>query len=226
MTRDEWERELIGRPCYGGIDLALMWDLSAYVLLFPWGRTKDNRRLQCYRVKAWFYLPEMGFAELAEKVPALHNWQARGFLTVTPGNSFDEETYLETILETRDTYDLRGIAYDPKYANSTAQRLQDGHGIAMEKFNQDGLTFAPCVDHLERAISNHVLFHDGNPVLKWNAQNVTVKERPGNLKLLKKPIKGNHKKIDGIVALAMALGMSLSKPDVVSIYEEEGALFG
>lgn len=226
LTREEWNEQLLGRPCYGGCDLALMWDLAAYAQVFPWGRTKDSRRLMQYRLQCDFFLPEEGFEFLKELVPALINWRDRGFITITPGNSFDEETYLERVLESRALYDLRGFAYDPKYAHSLAQRLQDGHGILCEKFNQDGLTFAPCVDHFEKAVSNHVMYHDGNPVLAWCAKNVVVKERPGNLKLLKKPIKGNHKKIDGIVAAVMGLGMSLSKPEISSIYEEEGALFG
>lgn len=226
MTREEWENELKGRPCYGGMDLALMWDLAAYALLFPWGRTKDNRRLMEYRLKTFAFIPEEGFEILCEKVPALEHWRDQGFLTVTPGNCFDEELFVDTVLSSRSDYDLRGIAYDPKYAHSLAQRLQDGHGIACESFNQSGITFAPCIDHFEKAVSNHVMHHDGNPVLKWCAENVTVVERPGNLKLLKKPVRGNHKKIDCIVAAVMALGMSLSKPEISSIYEEEGALFG
>ena len=226
LTRTQWDEELRGRACYGGMDLALMWDLSAFVQCFPWGRTKDNRRLMQYRLKSYFQIPEEGFAVLVEKVPALRDWQARGFITVTAGNSFDEETFCEKILETRSEFDLRGIAYDPKYAHSLAQRLQDGNGILVESFNQSGITFAPCIDHFEKAVANHVMNHDGNPVLTWCAQNVTIYERPGNLKLLKKPARGNHKKIDGIVAAVMALGMSLSKPEVTSIYEEEGALFG
>ena len=58
MTREEWENELKGRPCYGGMDLALMWDLAAYALLFPRGRTKDNRRLMEYRLKTFAFIPE------------------------------------------------------------------------------------------------------------------------------------------------------------------------
>lgn len=226
ISREQWEDELKGRPCFGGIDLALMWDLSAFGLVFPWGRTKDNRRFQKYRVRCYFQLPEEGFNLLAEKVPALIDWRDRDWLTVTPGSTFDEETFFEKIREADRTYDMRGVAYDPKYAHSLAQRLQDGHGIAIESFNQSGITFAPCVDHFERAVVNHCLEHDGNPVLKWNAQNVTVNERPGNLKLLKKPIRADHKKIDGIVTLVMAMGMSLSKPEITSIYEEAGVLFG
>lgn len=226
MTREEWYQELLGRPFYGGCDLALMWDLAAFARVFPWGRTNDNRRLQQYRLTCYFQLPEEGFAILAEKEPSLIDWRDRGWITVTGGNCFDEETFVEKILESRDAYDLRGIAYDPKYAHSMAQRLQDGHGIEMASFNQSGITFAPCVDHFERAVSNHVMQHDGNPVLTWCARNVVLWERPGNLKLLKKPVRGNHKKIDGIVAAVMGLGMSLSKPEVTSIYEEEGVLFG
>lgn len=38
---DEVEDLLVGRPCYGGLDLARVNDLSAFVLLFP--PTEDTR---------------------------------------------------------------------------------------------------------------------------------------------------------------------------------------
>lgn len=226
ITRAEWDEQLKGRPCFSGGDMMLMWDLAAYVLLFPWGRSNDKRRLQQYRLKPYFFIPEQGFELLAEHEPGFFNWRDRGYITVTDGNCFDEETYIETVLETRDTYDLRGFAYDPKYGSSVAQRLQDGHSIQCAQFNQNGITFAPCIDHMEKAISNRVMFHDGNPVMTFCARNVTLVERPGNLKLMKKPLRGNFKKIDGMVAATMAMGMLLSQPEITSIYEEEGALFG
>lgn len=218
--------EFDGRPCYGGIDLALMWDMSAFALLFPWGKETGKRRFMRYRLTCEFFIPEEGFLELAEKVPAVHDWRARGFLNVTDGNTFDEPTYLDCVLKARERFDLRGIAYDPRYAHSLAQTLQDAHSIFVQPFNQAGITFSGPISEFEKSVEAGCMEHNGHPVLTWNTQNATCIEKPGNLKLLKKPIRGDKKKIDGLVAGVMALGMCLSKPEVTSIFEEEGAVFG
>lgn len=218
--------EFTGRPCYGGIDLALMWDMSAFALLFPWGKEESKRRFMRYRLVCEYFIPEEGFLQLAEKVPAVLDWRDRGFLNVTSGNTFDEPTYLDCVLRANERFDLRGIAYDPRYAHALAQSLQDGHGLQVQPFNQSGITFAGPWAEFEKSVEAGVMEHDGNPILTWNTQNAVCIERPGNLKILKKPIRGDHKKIDGLVAGVMALGMCLSKPEVTSIYEEEGALFG
>lgn len=215
-----------GRPCYGGIDLALMWDMSAFALLFPWGKEPGKRRFMVYRLVCEYFIPEEGFLQLSEKVPAVLDWRDRGFITVTSGNTFDEQTYLDCVLKANQQFDLRGIAYDPRYAHSMAQTLQDAHGLLVQPFNQSGVTFAGPWSEFEKCVEAGVMEHNGNPVLTWNTQNAVCIERPGNLKILKKPIRGDHKKIDGLVAGVMALGMCLSKPEVTSIYEEEGALFG
>lgn len=218
--------EFYGRPFYGGIDIALMWDMSAFAMLFPWGKTNDKRRFMRYRLCVEYFIPEEGFLQLSEKVPAVLDWRDRGFLNVTSGNTFDEPTYIDCVLKANELFDCRGLAYDPRYANSMAQTLQDTHGFLIQPFNQSGITFGGPVSEFEKAVESGCMEHGNHPVLNWNVQNAVCIERPGNIKLLSKPIRGNHKKIDGLVAGVMALGMCLSKPEVTSIYEEEGALFG
>lgn len=210
--------EFAGRPCYGGIDLALMWDMSAYALLFPWGREENQRRFMRYRLVLEYFIPEEGFLQLAEKVPSLLEWRDRGLIHVTEGNTFDEPTYLDCVVRSQQKYDLRGIAYDKRFAHSLAQTLQDVYGIEMLSFYQNGAAFGGPWAEFERAVEAGVMEHNGNPVLNWNVQNAVLVEKPGNLKILKKPIRGDHKKIDGLVAAVMALGMCLSRPEVASYY--------
>lgn len=66
--------------------------------------------------------------------------------------------------------------------------------------------------NLEALLLSKRLRHGGHPVLRWMADNVAVKQDPaGNLK----PDKAKSSdRIDGIVALIMALGRSeLAFPD-------------
>ena len=54
------------------------------------------------------------------------------------------------------------------------------------------------------------LAHGGHPVLRWMASNAAAKQDPsGNIKLDKSK---STEKIDGIVALAMAIGRAMLEP--------------
>ena len=63
---------------------------------------------------------------------------------------------------------------------------------------------APAVDKLERLVAERRLRHGGHPILNMCAANAVAERDPaGNRKLNKMKSVG---KIDGMVALAMALG--------------------
>ena len=47
------EADLLGQTCYGAFDLALRWDTSALVLLFPWGEHEQPH----FRMLVYFFLP-------------------------------------------------------------------------------------------------------------------------------------------------------------------------
>jgi phage terminase large subunit-like protein len=60
---------------------------------------------------------------------------------------------------------------------------------------------------LEKLIVSRKLTHGGNPVTRWMASNVAVAQDPaGNLKPAKDK---STERIDGIVALIMALGRAM-----------------
>jgi phage terminase large subunit-like protein len=64
---------------------------------------------------------------------------------------------------------------------------------------------APAIDAFERSVLERNLVHPGNPVLSWNVGNAVVSRDPaGNRKLDKSKARF---RIDGAVALAMALGL-------------------
>jgi phage terminase large subunit-like protein len=60
---------------------------------------------------------------------------------------------------------------------------------------------------LERLVLERRLRHGGHPVLRWMASNVAVKQDPaGNLKIDKAK---STERVDGMVALAMAVGRAM-----------------
>ena len=73
------------------------------------------------------------------------------------------------------------------------------------EFGQGTQSMSPALRELELLILDRKLRHGGHPVLTWNAAN-TVTEGPdaANRKLSKRRSSG---RIDGLVALAMAVGI-------------------
>ena len=64
--------------------------------------------------------------------------------------------------------------------------------------------------------------HGGNPGLRWMMDNIFVKRDPaGNIKSDKEK---STEKIDGAVALIMALDRAIRNENKVSVYDERGIL--
>jgi len=108
-------------------------------------------------------------------------------------------------------------------------RLFQGYQLSMELadeglnlfgMGQGFLSMALPMKEFERRLLGHKLHHGGNPVLRWMASSVAVKlDAAGNLKPDKATSQG---RIDGIVALVMALDRAMRQEDTSSVYEERG----
>ena len=83
----------------------------------------------------------------------------------------------------------------------------------MQPFGQGFKDMAPAVDKLEQLVAERKLRHGGNPILNMCAARAVIQSDPaGNRKLNKAK---SYSKIDGLVALIMALG-SMSADEIVS----------
>lgn len=196
------EEELYGRACYGGLDLASTTDISALVLVFP-PRDADEK----YIVLPYFWLPEetIDFRVRRDKVP-YDVWEKIGKVMVTEGNVTHYEE-LETFIGLlKDKFDIREIAYDRWNASQLVQRLGD-MGLTMVPFGQGFASMSSPTKELMKLVLEERLAHGGNEPLSWMADNVTVRKDPaGNIKPDKEK---STEKIDGIVALIMALDRAL-----------------
>ncbi len=221
----ELERQLAGRECYGGLDLARVNDLSAFVLLFP--PTKDpalGDLADKWIVLCRFWVPEEDILRRGkrDRVPYA-TWRDQGFLRATPGNATDFAFIEAEILNRAARFDLRELAYDRTFAGEIVQHLQE-EGLNLVQFGQGFLSIAAPTAELERLAVSRMLWHGGHPVLRWNASNVAVRHDPaGNIKPDKER---SSERIDGIVAICNALGRALLR-DVNadrSVYDTRGIL--
>lgn len=205
LSRSEWEANNAdhqiedGAICYAGLDLSASRDLTAFVLAFP----RDG----FYDIACHFFLPSDGIREKAknDKVP-YDIWADQGFLTLIDGPVIAPQVVAQCVADAAARYRIEALAYD-RWRINEFQRELDAIGVQvpMVPFGQGFKDMAPAVDKLERLVAERKLCHGGNPILNMCAANAVADRDPaGNRKLTKAKSSG---RIDGLVALAMALGV-------------------
>lgn len=198
--------ELVGRECYGGLDLSTTTDITAFVKVFP--PVDDG---EPWKVLARFWVPAENITKRAktDRVP-YDVWRDQGFIEATPGNVVDYRAIEAGIVADAETFDLREVAYDRFNSSQLVTELLD-EGVVMVPFGQGFVSMAAPTRELEKLVIACLLAHGGNPVLRWMASNVVVVEDPaGNMKPAKNK---SSEKIDGIVALIMAIGRAIAPRD-------------
>ena len=212
------EAELEGQQCFAGLDLASTTDIAACILLFP-----PSDACPKWAVICRFWVPEDGVAKRARKDRVPYDaWAKQGFITPTPGNIIDYDFIRRDIQQLAERFNIREIAFDRWAATQLSTQLS-GDGLTMVPFGQGFASLSAPTKELMKLVLSKELAHGNNPVLNWMASNVTVRQDPaGNLK----PDKGRStEKIDGIVALIMALGRGMVTPvEGESVYESRGVL--
>ena len=225
MPMDKWDEcggvvdpyALEGRACYAGLDLSSTSDLTALVLAFP--PTSED---EPYRVLPFFWLPEetLSLRVRRDHVP-YDQWAKRGFIQTTEGNVVHYGFIERFICELGERYDIREIAHDRWNATMMVQTLEDD-GFTMVPFGQGFKDMSPPTKELMRIVLEHKLCHGGHPVLRWNMDNAFVRTDPaGNLKLDKEK---STEKVDGAVALVMALDRAMKNQGGDSVYNHRGLI--
>lgn len=188
--------DFAGKPCRIAADLASKVDVAAIVLLF-----EDEGRLVAF---PRFYVPEAAIEETRNA--SYHGWQISGHIQVTDGDVIDFNRIEDDIRADLDKYDVIELAFDPWQSTQMSTSLMSG-GANVVEYRQVVSTMSEPTKELDALMRTGGIAHNANPVLAWMIGNVVGhydakenvyprKERPEN-------------KIDGAVALIMALGLKL-----------------
>ncbi len=200
-TWEQLAEDLEGEECFGGLDLASTEDLTAFVLYFP---RADNS------VLAWFWCPKDNAVqrEKRHRVPYIQ-WARDGALVLTPGNYTDVDYVERQVIDASKRYRMRELAFDRFGSQQTITHLQ-GAGMEVVSYGQGFLSMNAPAKQLDMLVRSGRLRHGGHPVMRWMASNVMLeKDAADNWKASKKR---SREKIDGIVALLMALGRAEAEP--------------
>lgn len=205
LSPDSWAKcggllrdKLAERQWYGGLDLASTTDLSALVLV---SQDEDGT----FDVMPFFWVPEANASErtLRDKVDYL-GWIRDGHIRATDGNVTDYDVIRRDIVELSKQFDIRQVGIDRWNATQLATQLQ-GEGIDVVGFGQGYGSMSSPTKQLESLVLGDKIRHAGHPVLSWMASNVAVQsDHQGNIKPSKQK---STERIDGMVALVMALGI-------------------
>jgi phage terminase large subunit-like protein len=200
-----------------GLDLSARNDLTAMVTV-----AKDDDGT--WHVEADFFAPMDGVSDRAHRDRAPYDvWADQGFITLTPGASVDYGVVADRLIEACDERNVSAIAFDRwRIDVLKAELSRRGVELPLVPFGQGFKDMSPALDTLESEVLQGRIRHGGNPVLRWCAANaVAIKDPAGNRKLDKSKATG---RIDGMVALAMALGSATTKQTESDRFDFEAAI--
>jgi phage terminase large subunit-like protein len=220
MARVAWEaveQELClddykGRECYLGIDLSYTRDLTALAIAFP----SDGGTYDAF-VEFWTPGDTVRERTDSERVP-YDVWVNGGFIHATAGKVIKAEHVAARLGEIMSMFDVRTLAYDRYRQKELEDDLADlgidvpmvEHPQGFRRVSTSELWMPSSVEKLENAIIEENIRVATNPVMRWNVASTVVRDDPagtGNRVFDKRKATG---RIDGVVALAMALGVSSS----------------
>lgn len=218
VSRTVWEscgaapNNIDGHRVCAGLDLSSVSDLTALVCV------SDE-----YDVVPTFWLPADGLAEKSrnDRVP-YDIWAREGHLMTTPGKSIEYEFIAHRLRDLFDRCDVQALAFDRYNMRFLKPWLERAGFTESElerfiEFGQGFVSMSPALRELESLILNGKLRHGNHPVLSMCAANATVVQDPAeNRKFVKSRASG---RIDGMVGLAMAVGVMPNIPEPATEYE-------
>lgn len=188
--------DMEGLPCWIGVDLSSTTDLTAVVAVW-----RDGER---YFVQPHFFCPKDGLEERESISQAPYRrWAEDELITATPGNVVDYDAVTTCIIELAARFDVREVAFDPKFARQVQPRVIEA-GITVTDHPQQSRFMIPAIAAMERAILSRNMLHGGHEVLRFNFENLNVKtDLEGHKVALMK--QKRYLSIDGAQATAMAI---------------------
>lgn len=196
-----------GMECFGGLDLSGKHDLTALVLAFP--SEEDD---PAYGLLSFFWTPD---GQLSGRKPAEEDlfrlWIKQGHLSAIPGQVIRYHQIAAKVGEILDLYEVQGIAYDRYRVDDLKAEMSDLDipTDVLVPWGQGYKDMSPAVEKVHELALAGKLFHGNNPVLTACVSNARITRDPaGNMKIDKSKAPSGSIRIDGAVAMAMAIGLA------------------
>ncbi|WP_031597614.1 terminase large subunit [Ferrovum myxofaciens] len=194
------EDEFIGEECYVALDLASKVDIAAKAKLFQ----RDGK----FYAFLTYYLPESAAED--GRNSQYSGWARQGLLTLTPGNVTDFDQIEAELMADASRFQIVEVPFDPFQATQLSSHML-AEGLPMVEMRPTVLNFSEPMKQLEALVLQKRFVHNGDPILSWMISNVVChRDQKDNIYPRKER---EENKIDGVVALIMALGRQMAPSD-------------
>lgn len=200
--------DFVGDDCWLAVDLASKTDIAAKIQLFRRRQGDDWH----YYVFGRYWLPE-GTIEQPQN-DHYQGWLRDGLLVETPGDVIDLDWVEGEILEDCKRFNPIECPYDPFQATQMATHLMN-EGVPVVEVGANVKNFSEPMKELESLVLSGRIHHTGCPVLQWMVSNVVCHVDAKENIYPRKEFPEN--KIDGVVALIMALNRALLRQETGSL---------
>lgn len=186
-----------GRPVWIAADLASKIDIASVAYLFEEGGH--------YFGFVRNYLNE----EAAEegRNSQYSGWAKSGRLILTPGNVTDYNLIEDDIRDAATAFDVTEAIFDPWQAEHMRQSLADD-GLTTVELRATVANFSQAMKEFQALVLSGRFHHENCPVLNWMVSNVVCHTDAKDNIYPRKEFAEN--KIDGVVAMIMALNRALT----------------
>ena len=182
-------------PNTAGLDLSSSSDITGFVQLF---RDEINDK---YIVYPHLFVPceRLVDKEKEDRVP-YSQWEKLGYIHTFDGMYINYNKTEKYILNNSINNEL--LAFDRWGSPAVKEKLENNFN--MLDFGQGYRSMSPAINTFEELLMDKKIVIAKNPCLRWMAQNVVATvDDAGNIKYSKNK---SRKKIDGIIAMVMAIG--------------------
>tara|TARA_R100001244_G_scaffold52832_1_gene45872 strand:+ start:1118 stop:2680 length:1563 start_codon:yes stop_codon:yes gene_type:complete len=209
------EEILLNSPCYGGLDLASVRDLTSFVLSWRIGEK--------IIIKHWTFLPMDKAEGRSGGLDGVNYLEWADYLEITPGNVTDYNFVKAKILELAAIYNIESIAFDRWNSSQLVIELIE-EGLKMSAFGMGYKSLSAPTKEIEAKVLTRDFIYFNDPVIRWQFGNVQLLIDPaGNIKPAKDK---STDKIDTILAMVMAVGEEMySEAPIVSKYNRDNKGF-
>lgn len=217
IDRRYWDDSVSAMPedkpeaTFLAFDLAHSRDLNAVCTLHRYGEEDLYARFK-------FFLPEDSLDLVPNHYKSIFGQAIKsGILVMTQGNVTDLNEVEAYIKQEAEKWDVKEISYDPYNSASLVANLYNA-GLPVKKVGQGMAVLSNPSKTAEQLIMKKAIKHDGNPFVGWQLGNCEVyTDVNANIKVRKNEADPSAK-VDGIIALIMALHSHLDNIFVSDSY--------
>lgn len=177
-------------PCYIGLDLSATRDLTSIVCLWDAG-TK-------FYARSYFFFVKSENNSLRKGNIDIERWVDSGYINRCFTPTIDYEMVKEKIVDINNTYNIRGLYYDPWHFDRILNEVKEA-GIWCVPIAPGVKNFDSAIRFLESLLYGKMLTIQTNQCMKWNFRNLVItKDMNGSCR----PDKNESSDaIDGVISL-------------------------